>query len=235
MTSPPRTPSDELQFTSISSPFRGTAHETGPWVTRDDAEFFNSLCPTRAHDFPALPGVPVDERSVAKEACLWGFRTLDDLFIDRLQRAQGFQQRERALLLAIYRKTFSVGKVLEKIPVRFFVDGQPGDNLFGHPYLRPTGLDDSGVHKAERLLCAKGWIGKVPSDAGRYASSFVFCPLPLFEALQTFWNAIQDRLHERLDDTAVARVEAALWPRYEEASSTLLADNRASKLVADVE
>ena len=116
MTFPPRTPSGELQLTSISSPYQGAAHETGPWVTRDDAEFLNSLCPTSAHDFPTLPGVPVDERSVAIEACTWGFRTLDDIFIDRLQRAQGFQQREHALLLAIYRKTFRVGKLLEKIP-----------------------------------------------------------------------------------------------------------------------
>jgi hypothetical protein len=206
---------------------RRRTRPTIAWMTRPEAEFFNSLCPVGSPTFPQVAGLSEHDRAPVESAFRAAFRYVRDQYESGAIERCSLTKAEQLVIAVIARKTLSFGKLFEKISQRIFENGDTSLNVFGNTRLVPVNVDNSSINKGIRGLVEKGLIGKFPADAHPvHGRSVVFCPLPLRPMLLKFWEGISIELHQLQPYSADAVLEA-MRPVYVASFEALEASNEA--------
>lgn len=181
-----------------------TARGNPNWPLRPDADFINAVL-TGTLVYPRSDYVfEEDARRIIHRAFKEGLRAARAHARHRAMTADlsGTAQR---LWLAIDAKTFAFGKLLEKIPHRFFVRGQPdaereGLLLNGHglPVLPPIVGDKSKLSKPLKALLRADLISRITSTPHSvYGPASIYSPLAVHEVLQVILDTARADLAPR--------------------------------------
>ncbi|MDW9593783.1 hypothetical protein GOA63_16380 [Sinorhizobium meliloti] len=177
------------------------------WVTHPGADFLNRLCPFgHREDFPDFAWLEYPEPAALIDALKYGFNAVQDyyqaMYLDRVLGG-GATDEEQRVLHVVMRKTFQFGKLCEALTLGVFVDGacsRDGSLQRSHTYgfivAPPTGLNKPRTVRALKGLIAKRLIDRVKSNWSPRSNvvSYVYCPLPMEEAVEMMLSYAQAEL-----------------------------------------
>jgi hypothetical protein len=141
------------------------------------------------------------------DACQKAFYKVKDYVERRRFCFRNLTQAEFGVLLTIERKTLSYSKLFEKLPRRFFWQGEIdrddgslrlNDNRIER--LPPSVADESTLSKGMEGLLFKGWISKSTADEGPGGHSMVYSAVPINLILQVLVDTISDGVSSELGD-----------------------------------
>jgi hypothetical protein len=201
---------------------------TSTWTTCPEAEFFNSLCPVSSPRMWVFGADIPDVRQTDRETAI-----LEEIFADAFSCLRHRWQRydfdapakltryEQIVWKMVYRRTLFYGKLLEKIPRRFFIKGvlrQDDDDRvedkfdeytqdvseykldrFGFAVLPNAGLDTGDLSKGINGLLEKRWISRFESlPHASFGTSRIYAPLPMNECVHDLLRTVNPEIHKRL-------------------------------------